>query len=73
MQTKKGSLVESLTNIVVGFTLNWWLNILTLPFLWDAKHPKMSALYIGIVYTIASLIRSFSLRRVFNKLKWENR
>lgn len=73
MQTKKGSLAESLTNIAVGFTLNWWLNVLTLPILWDSKHPKLSALYIGIVYTGASLVRSFSLRRVFNRLKWGNK
>lgn len=71
-QTKTGSFVEALSNIGVGFTLNWTLNILTLPVLWNPASPKLSAFYIGLVFTAASLARQFIIRRYFNKAKFGN-
>ncbi len=73
MQTRKGSITESLTNIAVGFWLSWVLNITTLPLLWDPKHKALSSTYIGIVFTVASLIRSYCLRRWFNSIKFGNK
>lgn len=73
MQTRLGSFVESWANIVIGFSLNWGVNLLTLPWLWDPKSPKLSAFKIGLVFTAISLVRSFLIRRYFNGLKFGNK
>lgn len=73
MQTWLGSLVESWTNIGFGFALNWTINILVLPWLWDPASPKLSAFYIGCVFTVVSQVRQLVIRRRFNKIKFGNR
>lgn len=75
MQTRKGSLVEAVTNILIGFSLNFGINLLTLPWLWDPTRPAQSAFNIGLVFTAVSLIRSYVLRRVFTNLRaaWNTR
>jgi hypothetical protein len=72
MQTRLGSFVESWANIVIGFSLNWGVNLLTLPWLWDPSSPKLSAFKIGLVFTAISLVRSFLIRRYFNGMKFGN-
>lgn len=69
-QTKVGSIAEAWTNILIGFSLNWGVNILVLPWLWDAANPRSSAFNIGLVFTAVSLVRQFVLRRYFNGLKF---
>lgn len=73
MQTKLGSIVESWSNIAIGFTINWTANITFLPLLWNPQSPKLSAFYIGLVFTVISFCRSFILRRYFNGLKFGNK
>lgn len=70
MQTRLGSIAEAWTNIGIGFSLNWGVNILVLPWLWHADSPKLSAFHIGLVFTAVSLIRQYILRRWFNGLKF---
>lgn len=72
-QTRAGSFVESWANIAIGFTLNWTVNIAVLPILWNPNSPKLSAFYIGCVFTVFSFVRSFAVRRIFNRFKWSNR
>ena len=71
-QTRFGSFVEANANVVIGFALNWTMNVLLLPVLWNAANPKLSALYIGIVFTVISYARQLVLRRYFNGLKFGN-
>lgn len=71
-QTKTGSFVEALTNIAIGFALNFGINLATLPLLWNPDSPKLSAFYIGLVFTAVSLTRQFILRRWFNKASFGN-
>ena len=71
-QTKFGSFTEACTNIAIGFSLNFFINLATLPLLWNPASPKLSAFYIGLVFTAVSLIRQFVLRRWFNGLKFGN-
>lgn len=71
-QTKLGSFVEAWTNIGIGFSLNWSINLITLPILWNPASPKLSAFYIGLVFTGVSLTRQFLIRRYFNKSKFGN-
>lgn len=66
-QSRKASITESITNIVVGFGINYGANMAILPILWDPAHPATTSFHIGLVFTGISLIRSYILRRVFNK------
>lgn len=68
-QTRKGSFIESIANIIIGFSINYGVNIITLPLMWDPANPSGSAFRIGLVFTVISVVRSFVLRRVFNKIK----
>ncbi len=66
MQTKLGSFVEAWTNILVGFTINWVANMLILPrFGFDISGG--AAFKIGLIFTAISLVRSYWLRRAFNR------
>lgn len=65
-QTKLGSFTEAMVNMGVGFGINFIANITVLP----ALHVPMSpgkAFHIGVVFTVISVVRSYGLRRVFNK------
>lgn len=66
-QTKAQSWFEAWANIVIGFGINLAANLAILPLFWF--HPTVSdAFGIGILFTVISLVRSFVLRRIFNKL-----
>jgi hypothetical protein len=67
-QTWLGSFLEANANVAIGFSINWLANITFLPFLWHADSPKLSALYIGMVFTGISYARQLVLRRYFNGL-----
>lgn len=71
-QTKKGSAIEALSNILVGFPINFLLNITILPFTWDSNHIVRSALITGAVFTVVSFVRQVYIRRWFNSIraKW---
>jgi hypothetical protein len=61
------SLVESATNIVVGYGLAVLTQVLVFP-LFGLRVSLGENLGIGAVFTVVSLIRSFALRRIFNRL-----
>lgn len=71
-QTRAGSVVESLVNIAVGFSINWTANMFVLP-LFGFPVTGIQAFGIGLIFTVISLVRSYTLRRVFNGLRWWNR
>jgi hypothetical protein len=67
-QTKLGSWLEAWANIAVGFAINWVANMLVLP--WFGFHvTATTAFHIGLVFTAISLVRSYGLRRVFNRIR----
>ena len=67
-QTKKGSMLETVTNTFSGTVVSYVLTLTVMP-LFD-MHPSYSdAFGLSIIYTIASLIRGYVIRRVFNKSK----
>lgn len=70
-QTKRGSVVEALANIAVGFTINYIANLLIFPIFNMHISPGNNFL-LGLIYTGISLIRSYVLRRWFNGLKFGN-
>lgn len=71
-QTKIGSAVEVAVNLVVGQVINFIANMLVLPlFGFDVSADQ--AIAIGIIFTVISVVRSYTLRRVFNYIKFGNR
>lgn len=59
-------------NIGIGFVLNYGVNLLILPILFDKAHPALSAFWIGCVFTVVSVVRQLVIRRWFNGLKFGN-
>ena len=66
MQTKYQSLIESLTNILIGYLTALLSQVLIFP-LFDIYVSLQDNLLIGLYFTIISLIRSYLVRRYFNK------
>ena len=64
-QTRLGSLIEALFNVVIGFAINFVANILILPLI--GFHITVGQnLFIGVLYTVISVARSYVVRRWFN-------
>lgn len=64
-QTRLGSLIEALANVVIGFSINWCANLLILP-LFGFNVTGGQAFGIGVFFTAISIARSYALRRWFN-------
>jgi len=65
-QTKIGSLIESLMNIAIGYSVAIISQILVFP-MFDIHVPLSTNLWIGAWFTLISLVRSYVIRRWFNK------
>lgn len=66
-QTIRRSWLESWTNILLGFSINYLANIILLPLFGFKSLTWKTNIYLGIIYTSISLLRSFAVRRFFNK------
>ena len=65
MQTKRQSLIETLTSVFVGWLIGVILNLLVLP-LFDYNVSLTDGVLISIIFTAVSVIRSYIIRRWFN-------
>ena len=65
MQSKKDSLIESLTSVGIGWFIGVILNMLILP-LFDYDVSLTDGVLISIIFTAVSVIRSYVIRRWFN-------
>ena len=66
MQSRRRSLIEAIANVVVGYALAVLAQIMVFP--WFGLHPTLGGnLAIGSVFTAISLLRSYALRRVFER------
>jgi hypothetical protein len=64
-QTKLSSLIETVANVIIGFSLNYMANLIILPIF--GFHVSLLANFeLGLLYTIVSVVRSYCLRRWFN-------
>lgn len=68
-QSKLGSLVESVVNIIIGFVINVTAQHLVFP-LFGIHILFSQNLGIAVIFTVISLTRSYVLRRIFNKLRY---
>ncbi len=66
-QTRLGSWLEAWANILVGFGVNFLANLAILP-LFGFHVTGSQAAHIGLFFTAISLVRSYVLRRVFNRI-----
>lgn len=64
-QTRLGSLVEAVINVLIGFGINFTANALIFPlFGWHISASQNITL--GLIYTAISVARSYVVRRWFN-------
>ena len=69
--SRKKSLVETLLDIFLGFLMFLPVNYFVLPLLADpiAEYNILTAIQIGIMFSTISLIRKFTIRRWFEKMR----
>ncbi len=66
MQSRIESMIEAWTNIGVGYGLALLTQVIVFP-LYGMKVDLWGNVQIGVIFTGVSLIRSFTIRRVFNR------
>lgn len=66
-QTRKHSLMESLSNVLVGYGVAIASQVVIFP-LYGIHIPIQQNLTMGLWFTLISIIRSYVLRRWFNKV-----
>jgi len=66
MQTKKHSFYESCVNVAIGYTVAVFSQIIVFPLVGVNANINQN-LKIGLYFTLISLIRSYLIRRWFNK------
>lgn len=67
MQTKKLSLIESITNTVIGLITSFIIQLIIYPIL-DIPVTLSQNIIITFVFFIASILRGYIIRRYFTKL-----
>ena len=65
MQSKKQSFIESLTSTTIGIIIGIVLNLTILP-IFGYPVSVSDSLWISIIFTSVSVIRSYIIRRWFN-------
>ena len=69
--SKTKSLVETSIDIFLGFLMFLPVNYFVLPLFAEqiADHSLLTAIQIGVMFSAVSLIRKFTLRRWFEKMR----
>ena len=75
-QSRKGSLIEACANIAIGYTIAVLAQMAIFP-MFGVHIAHSQHMIMGLLFTVVSLVRSYSLRRLFNYLhikdiKWLN-
>jgi hypothetical protein len=65
-QTRTDTFMEALTNVAIGFGINFVANIIILPAVLGVPVNLGELGTIGVLFTIISVTRSYTLRRLFN-------
>ena len=65
MQTKRQSAIESLTSTTIGIIIGIVLNLTILP-VFGYPVSLSDSLWISVIFTVISIIRSYIIRRWFN-------
>ena len=65
-QSRMGSLVEACVNVVIGFAINFVMNLLILPVFFGHSISLSANFVMGLAFTVVSVARSYAIRRWFN-------
>ena len=68
MQSRLMSAIEAVANVTVGFGIAVMTQIMVFP-LFGLTASLGDNLLLGIIFTGVSLVRSYALRRAFNRLR----
>tara|TARA_B110000014_G_C19655201_1_gene344729 strand:- start:48 stop:332 length:285 start_codon:yes stop_codon:yes gene_type:complete len=70
--SKKKSIIESLTDIVIGFTMYLPINFFILPMFAGeiANQELVGFLQITAIFTIVAFVRKYAIRRWFSKMQF---
>ena len=68
MQSRLMSAVEATANVAVGYGIAVITQVMVFP-LFGLNASLIENLILGSIFTIVSLIRSYTLRRMFNALR----
>ncbi len=66
MQSRKQSLIESVVNVLVGYVVALVSQLAIFP-LFGVNLPLADNLLISAFFTVVSIVRSYLIRRVFNR------
>lgn len=68
MQSKKLSIIEAVTNTIVGLITSFCIQLLIYPFL-NIEVSINQNIFITCVFFIVSILRGYIIRRIFTKFK----
>jgi len=66
MQTKRSSMTEALINTGIGYVINYLANLIILPLFFGVHLSLATNAYLGLIYTVIAVVRSYGVRRMFN-------
>ena len=58
--------MEAWINVAIGFGINFVVNLILLPLFFHIHVDLLTNFYMGLVYTVISVARSYVIRRFFN-------
>ncbi len=66
-QSPRSAVAEAWLNILVGFSINFVMNLLIVPLAVDGGHLSAAAnWWMGWIFTTVSIVRQYVIRRWFN-------
>jgi len=68
MQNKRYSLIESITNTLTGLFVSFGIQLIIYPLL-NIPVRLSQNIVITMVFTFASIVRGYIIRRIFNKIR----
>lgn len=66
-QSPRSAIIEAWFNLVIGFSINFFANMLLLPLVGANITPSQN-FWLGWVYTSISIVRQYAIRRWFNSM-----
>ena len=67
-QSRRMSLFESITNVVIGYLLSLITQVVVFP-IFQIEVSLADNMAISVIFTVVSLVRSYVLRRVFERVQ----
>lgn len=64
-QSPRSAIIEAWMNIAIGFSVNFFANMLILPLV-EAHITASQNFWMGWIYTSISILRQYAIRRWFN-------